>query len=135
MLSIFVVAIFLLGCVQKEVTDTELVDERLADELAEMSEEELAPLTTDDEEALAGQAVRSVNSLKARIRNIKQCQDSDNGKNFVKQGLVIVPGDSKVYQDYCDQKGLVEYFCKSEYAQKPGVYPQACDCKSGKCLN
>jgi hypothetical protein len=61
LLSMLVIALFIVGCAQKELTDSE--EEALEEELTQMSDEELNQVIdsaeTDDAQALSGQAFQT----------------------------------------------------------------------------
>lgn len=119
LILLIVLLVFIIGCA-KEVSE-----EELAQDLDNLTEEELSYVLSEDEENLAGEAYKfssnrftKLNYLKKSIKPYRMtCSDSDGGSDYQEAGFVTLfnyPGGVKKKSDKCwnDGKRLQEYVCE-----------------------
>ena len=125
-----ITVMFMFGCVDK------LSEEELAEELDNLTEDELNYVLAEDGENFAGEASRSkqITKLNSLRRNVKPrivgCSDSDGGRNYEESGSVTLlgyPGGEITKADQCNSLyKLREYVCLEGRYKGSNTF----DCKS-----
>jgi hypothetical protein len=61
------------------------------------------------------------------------CNDTDGGLNFSAKGKVLT-NDNAIYEDKCDDKTVIEYYCSNDERAFSEKYDCLTDCSNGRCI-
>ncbi|MBT4936022.1 right-handed parallel beta-helix repeat-containing protein [Candidatus Woesearchaeota archaeon] len=142
-LFLLILLVLLIGCAQEDI-----YDEELANELDQLSDEELNYVLAEDIDTpnLSGEAsLKKYKKLEAIRNNPKiqrfrkepiNCKDSDGGANYQESGYVSLlnyPGGEIEKSDFCWKDGvrLQEYVC--EKGKYKGDHTYDCSKEGGAC--